>query len=486
MPLFLAAAPGRSFQKYVRRGVYTMADDNAPSGPRTPRPHDSDRGGAGRGAPETPARLDACTSTPMALPAIRTMAEWCDLPPGNAGAQKLQTMLDKFRKAIASECGFTLQGPDRYAVVFTASASEANCTIIIATARAYAAKMKKIPHIVTTAAEHCSVLECCRRLVLDGLAHVTYVPVRASGHGFGSVDPEEVARALRPNTCLVSVIAAHHVTGAVADLKALGAITHKAKVPLHTDAAQCFGRLPLRLQGMGVDALSASFSKLNGPPGVGVLIVRMALVEGYGLGPLVAGDADTNDGLRGGAANAPAIAAAFSAFRAATGDGAAATAETTQLRDALRAALTKRYSALYLDAYRDALVGKNPKAYQVIRELAADAPDDEKGGTAPLLVWLSPRDGVGVLGNVLCFAIHRPGISGEAVRQALEEKGVFVGGPRYAEQADFAKNFDIPAGLREAVFVAALSPMTHVADAKKFVQALAACLSGQSWRKTHY
>jgi cysteine sulfinate desulfinase/cysteine desulfurase-like protein len=298
------------------------------------------------------------------------------------------------------------------------------------------------------------------------------------------VDPEEVAKALRPNTCLVSVIAAHHVTGAVADLKALGVIAHKAKVPLHTDAAQCFGRLPLRLYGMGIDALSASFGKLHGPPGVGVLIVRAALVDGYGLGPLVAGDADLNEGLRGGGANAPSIAAAFSAFRAAAEGGAAAAAETKQLRDALRAALARRYSALYLDAYRDALVGKNPPAYQVIRDLAAGTPESEKNGTAPLLVWLSPRDGAGVLGNVLCFAIHRPGISGEAVRQALEEKGVFVGGLRPAEQADFAKNFDIPAGLREAVFVAALSPMTRVADAKKFVQALAACLSGQSWRRS--
>ncbi len=462
-----------------------MADDNAPDGSRNQRARGNDsKAGTGRGELDAPARFDACSSTPMALHAIRAMAEWCDLPPGDTGTQKLQTMLDKFRRAIATESGFSLQGPDRYAVVFTASASEANCAIIMAAARAYAAKMKKIPHIVTTAAEHRSVLECCRRLVLDGLAHVTYVPVRTSGHGFGTADPEEIAKALRPNTCLVSVIAAHHVTGAVSDLKALGAIAHKAKVPLHTDAAQCFGRLPLRLQGMGIDALSASFGKLHGPPGVGVLIVRMALVDGYGLGPLVAGDAELNDGLRGGAVNAPGIAAAFSAFRAAVEGGAALTADTKRLRDALRAALTRRYSALYLDAYRDALVGKNPQAYQVIRSLAADAPDSEKsGGTAPLLVWLSPRDGVGVLGNVLCFAIHRPGISGDAVRQALEDKGVFVGGLRPADQADFVKNLDIPVGLREAVFVAALSAMTCVDDAKKFAHALAACLSGQSWRR---
>lgn len=440
----------------------------------------------GAGEPEAPARLDACASTPMAMHAVRAMAEWCNLPPGNAGAQKAQTMLDKFRRAIAAKCGFDLQGPDRYMVVFTASASEANCAIITATTRAYAAKMRKIPHIVTTVAEHCSVLKCCERLVLDGLAHVTYVPVRTSGPGFGSADPEEVAKALRPNTCLVSVIAAHHVTGAVADLKALGAIAHKAKVPLHTDAAQCFGRTPLRLQGMGIDALSASFGKLHGPPGVGVLIVRAALVDGYGLGPLVAGDTDANEGLRGGAVNVPAIAAAFSAFRTVTEAAAEAVAETKQLRDALRAALARRYSALYLDAYRDALVGKNPQAYQVIRGLAADAPDGEKGhagGTAPLFVWLSPRDGAGVLGNVLCFAVHRPGISGEAVRQALEEKGVFVGGLRPAEQAAFAENFDIPAGLREAVLVASLSAAAGTADAKKFVHALAACLSGHGWRK---
>ncbi len=472
-----------------------MADNSNPNGPN-PRHPKLDEGGSddkvagvtfgGRSEREAPARFDACSSTPMSSRAIQAMAKWCTLPPGAAGAQKLQAMLDKFRRAIASECGFSLQGPDRYAVVFTASASEANCTIIIAAVRAYAAKMKKIPHIVTTVAEHCSVLECCRRLVLDGLAHVTYVPVRTSGHGFGSADPEDIAKALRPNTCLVSVIAAHHVTGAVADLKALGAIAHKARVPLHTDAAQCFGRLPLRLQGMGVDALSASFGKLHGPSGVGVLIVRMALVDGYGLGPLVAGDSEANDGLRGGSTNIPGLAAAFSAFGEVAEGVAEAAAATKQLRDALRAALTRRYSALYLDAYRDALVGKNPQAYQVIRELAADASDENDGGTAPLFVWLSPRDGDGVLGNVLCFAIHRPGISGEAVRQALEEKGVFVGGLRPAEQADFAKNFDIPPGLREAVFIVALSSATRVGDAKKFVRALSACLSGQSWRKTFH
>jgi hypothetical protein len=110
-------------------------------------------------------------------------------------------------------------------------------------------------------------------------------------------------------------VAANCDTGVLNDLRRMSQATRRARVPFHTDAAQLFGRSAVRPAALGVDAFSATFHKLGGPPGVGVLVVRRALVDGYGLCPLICGG--QNGGLRGGAENLPGLGASLLAFRAA-------------------------------------------------------------------------------------------------------------------------------------------------------------------------
>ncbi len=151
-------------------------------------------------------------------------------------------------------------------IVFTSGATEANNLAIKGVAEAYFSKGR---HIVTLQTEHSAVLDPCRYLETLGF-EVTYLPVRSDG----LVDLAQLEAALRPDTILVSVMAANNEIGVLQPLATIGQLCHDRGVVFHTDAAQAIAKIPIDVQAMQIDLLSMTAHKVYGPKGIGALYVR--------------------------------------------------------------------------------------------------------------------------------------------------------------------------------------------------------------------
>lgn len=191
------------------------------------------------------------------------------------GRQAL-TALEDARGKLAA-----LIGAAQEEIFFTAGATESNNWVIQGTALA-----GKKKHIITSAIEHHAVLEPLEWLKKQGLGEYTVLPVDKTG----KVDPEELKKAIRPDTGLVTIMHTNNEIGTIQDIAALAAVAKEAGVPFHTDATQSVGKIAVDVKALGVDALSLSGHKFHGPKGIGALYMK----KGYRVAPFIHGGGQEN------------------------------------------------------------------------------------------------------------------------------------------------------------------------------------------------
>ena len=221
-------------------------------------------------------------------------------------AKKSKDLMVCASKYMKKHCGVPY---DKYTVIFTSGASESNCLILLSVIDAYKRHTGKKPHIITSATEHKSIIQCCNNMKDNGKANITYIEPNA----YGCISPDLINKAITSNTALISIMAANNELGCINDIKKIGEIAHAHKIPYHTDAVQIFGKYKIQMAKNNIDALSMSFHKLYGPMGLGMLVISNDLINGYGLKGQISGSQQNE--LRGGTENVPAIAAAIASVK---------------------------------------------------------------------------------------------------------------------------------------------------------------------------
>lgn len=238
--------------------------------------------------------LDYAATTPVRPEAIRAMQDALERAWGNPSSahgpgHAAHEALERARAQVAG-----LVGARPEEVVFTSGGTEANNLALRGLMRALRGRGR---HLVTSAIEHSAVLETARDLARSGY-ELTVVGVDASG----VVDPEDVRRALRPDTVLVSVMHANNEIGTLQPIAELGRLCRERDLYFHTDAVQTAGKLPLAFRDMPVDMLSVASHKLYGPKGVGALVIGSDVP----LRAVLTGGSHER-GLRAGTENVPGI-----------------------------------------------------------------------------------------------------------------------------------------------------------------------------------
>ena len=232
-------------------------------------------------------------------------------------ASKSRAAVNKVRETIAD----TLEAKTEE-IYFTAGGSEADNWALKAV---FEANKNKGNHIITTRIEHHAVLHTCQYLESLG-CEVTYLNVDENGR----ISIEELERAIRPTTILISVMAANNEIGTLEPLKEIGEIAKRYHIYFHTDAVQAYGQIPISVEECHIDLLSASGHKLNGPKGVGFLYIR----KGVRIASFVHGGAQER-GRRAGTENVPGIIGFGRAVELAFEDMEERRQRETELRDYL-------------------------------------------------------------------------------------------------------------------------------------------------------
>ena len=272
---------------------------------------------------------DNAATTKMSKTAINAMLPYLENLYGNPSSlyefgQKAKEALEDARSRIAA-----CLGADAREITFTSGGSEADNQAILTAAALGARKGKK--HIISTAFEHHAVLHTLEKLKKQGF-EITLLDV----HSNGVVTSQQVAEAIREDTCLVTVMYANNEIGTIQPIEEIGAVCREKGVLFHTDAVQAVGHLHIDVKAQQIDLLSLSAHKFHGPKGVGALYVR----RGIPLETVISGGGQER-GKRAGTENVPAIMGMAAALEEACTGIEENSRKLTLLRDRLIAGLNQ-------------------------------------------------------------------------------------------------------------------------------------------------
>lgn len=272
---------------------------------------------------------DNAATTKMSRVAIDAMLPYMETVFGNPSSlhsigQRAKEALTDARETIAA----CLNASPKE-IYFTSGGSEADNQALLSMAALGARRGKK--HIISTAFEHHAVLHTLKKLEKQGF-EVELLPVGP----IGTVTAAQVAAALRPDTCLVTVMYANNEIGSILPIAEIGAVCREHGVPFHTDAVQAAGHLPIDVQAQSIDLLSLSAHKFHGPKGIGVLYAK----QGLPLVNVIEGGAQER-GKRAGTENLPAIMGMAAALKDACSRMQENAEKVSALRGRLIAGLSK-------------------------------------------------------------------------------------------------------------------------------------------------
>lgn len=266
--------------------------------------------------------LDNAATTQVYPEVLEAMTPFFTEYYGNPSS--IYTFAGKASEAVNKARGIMAQGINARAdeIYFTGGGSESDNWALKATAEAYQDKGK---HIITTKIEHHAILHTCEYLEKKGF-EVTYLDVDE----YGTVKLDELKKAIRPDTILISVMTANNEIGTIQPIAEIGAIAKEHGILFHTDAVQAFGHIPIDVDAMHVDMLSASGHKLNGPKGIGLMYIR----KGVKIRSFIHGGAQERQ-RRAGTHNVPGIVGFGKAAELAFADMDKRIDYETKLRDHL-------------------------------------------------------------------------------------------------------------------------------------------------------
>ena len=272
---------------------------------------------------------DNAATTKMSRTAIDAMLPYMETYFGNPSSlhtigQQAAEALMNARQAVAACLGCQPRE-----ITFTSGGSEADNQALVSAARIGERKGKK--HIISTAFEHHAILHTLKKLEKEGF-EVQLLDVGPTG----TVTAQQVADAIREDTCLVTIMYANNEIGSVLPIPEIGAVCKEKGVLFHTDAVQAAGHVKIDVNAMHIDMLSLSAHKFHGPKGVGMLYARRGII----LTNLIEGGAQER-GKRGGTENVPGIAAMAAALKEACANMDANTKKVTALRDKLIDGISK-------------------------------------------------------------------------------------------------------------------------------------------------
>lgn len=289
--------------------------------------------------------MDNAATTPMDPQVIEIVSKHFKETYGNSSSlhsigQKAGQLLEKSRKTIAS-----LINAKSEEIYFTSSGTEADNLAVMGVALK---NQEKGNHIITSTIDHHAVENPCKELQKRGF-DVTFLPV----DNFGLIDLKELENTIKDKTILITIIFANNEIGTIEPIKEIGAIAKKHNVIFHTDAVQAFGKLPIDVNEMNIDLLSASAHKVYGPKGIGLLYIRnKGKKEGGGkyIQPLMFGGGHEKD-MRPSTVAVPLIAGFAKAVEIAKAEMAKEAERQIKLRDKIIKSVLGNIDDTYLNGH---------------------------------------------------------------------------------------------------------------------------------------